>query len=105
MIISGGVNIAPDEVDRIAEGVAGVEEAACFEIPDEEFGALVGLAVVTSMDIDDPGARKLKHAIAARFREESEPMARPSTIRFVQEIPRTQSGKIRRAALGVITGE
>ncbi|MGA5544675.1 fatty acid--CoA ligase FadD10 [Mycobacterium sp. NPDC051198] len=104
MIISGGVNIAPDEVDRIAEGVAGVEEAACFEIPDDEFGALVGLAVVTSMDIDDSGARKLKHAIAARFREESEPMARPSTIRFVQEIPRTQSGKIRRAALGVVAG-
>ncbi|OBB32239.1 acyl-CoA synthetase [Mycolicibacterium peregrinum] len=104
MIISGGVNIAPDEIDRIAAGVAGVDEAACFEIPDEEFGALVGLAVVTSMDMDDSGARKLKHAIATRFRQESEPMARPSTIRFVQEIPRTQSGKIMRAALGVVTG-
>lgn len=104
MFISGGVNIAPDEVDRIAEGVAGVDEAACYEIPDEEFGALVGLAVVTSTSMDDSGARKLKHAIAARFRQESEPMARPSTIRFVQEIPRTQSGKIRRAALGAVAG-
>nr|WP_166909834.1 fatty acid--CoA ligase FadD10 [Mycobacterium sp. DL440] len=104
MIISGGVNIAPDEVDRIAEGVAGVSEAACYEIPDEEFGALVGLAVVSSMVLEESAARKLKHAIAARFREESEPMARPSTIRIVQEIPRTQSGKIVRAALGVVAG-
>ncbi|MGW4101007.1 fatty acid--CoA ligase FadD10 [Mycobacterium sp. NPDC004974] len=104
MIISGGVNIAPDEVDRIAEGVAGVSQAACYEIPDEEFGALVGLAVVASANLDESGARKLKHAIAARFRKESEPMARPSTIRFVQEIPRTQSGKIVRAALGVVAG-
>lgn len=104
MIISGGVNVAPDDVDRIAEGVAGVGEAACYEIPDEEFGALVGLAVVASTTLDETAARKLKHAIAARFRQESEPMARPSTIRLVHEIPRTQSGKIVRAALGGAAG-
>jgi long chain fatty acid CoA ligase FadD10 len=104
MIISGGVNVAPDEVDRIAEGVAGVSEAACYEIPDEEFGALVGLAVVASTRLDESAARKLKHAIAGRFRQESEPMARPSTIRFVPEIPRTQSGKIMRTSLGAVAG-
>ncbi|CRZ13401.1 fatty acid--CoA ligase FadD10 [Mycolicibacterium neworleansense] len=104
MIISGGVNIAPDEVDRIAEGVAGVGEAACYEIPDGEFGALVGLAVVASTALDESAARKLKHAIAARFRQESEPMARPSTIRFVHQIPRTQSGKIMRTSLGAVAG-
>ncbi|MGV0595764.1 fatty acid--CoA ligase FadD10 [Mycolicibacterium porcinum] len=102
MIISGGVNVAPDEVDRIAEGVPGVREAACYEIPDDEFGSLVGLAVVTSAILDESDARKLKHTIAARFREESEPMARPSTIRFVPDIPRTRSGKIVRAALSPV---
>lgn len=71
MIICGGVNIAPDEVDRIAEGVSGVREAACYEIPDEEFGALVGLAVVASAELDESAARALKHTIAARFRRES----------------------------------
>ncbi len=100
MIISGGVNIAPDEVDRIAEGVTGVGEAACYEIPDDEFGALVGLAVVPTTPLDQTGAKKLKHAIAARFRQESEPMARPSAIELVDEIPRTQSGKIIRTSLG-----
>ncbi|WP_029109838.1 fatty acid--CoA ligase FadD10 [Mycobacterium sp. URHD0025] len=104
MIISGGVNIAPDEVDRIAEGVPGVSEAACYEIPDREFGALVGLAVVTSTAPDGPAAKKLKHAIAARFRQESEPMARPSVITFVQVIPRTQSGKIVRTSLAATGG-
>lgn len=99
MIISGGVNIAPDEVDRIAEGVAGVREAACYEIPDAEFGALVGLAVVASADLDEAAARKLKQAIAARYRDESESMARPSTIVLVAEIPRTQSGKVMRVSL------
>lgn len=99
MFISGGVNIAPDEVDRIAEGAPGVREAACYEIPDPEFGALVGLAVVPSTDLDESAARKLKQAIAARFRQESESAARPSTIVIVAEIPRTQSGKVMRASL------
>ncbi|OSC39855.1 fatty acid--CoA ligase FadD10 [Mycobacterium decipiens] len=99
MIISGGVNIAPDEVDRIAEGVVGVRAAACYEIPDPEFGALVGLAVVPSTDLDEPAAGKLKQSIAARFRRDSESMARPSTIVIVADIPRTQSGKVMRASL------
>lgn len=105
MIISGGVNIAPDEVDRIAEGVSGVREAACYEIPDAEFGALVGLAVVASADLEESAARKLKHMIAARYRAESESMARPSTIVIVDEIPRTQSGKVMRASLAAAINE
>ncbi|MHA7665966.1 fatty acid--CoA ligase FadD10 [Mycolicibacterium sp. HS_4_1] len=99
MIISGGVNVAPDEVDRIAESVPGVGAAACYEIPDDEFGALIGLAVVPATDLDESGARKLKQAIAARYRSESESMARPSAIIIVPEIPRTQSGKVIRASL------
>ncbi|MEE6177659.1 fatty acid--CoA ligase FadD10 [Mycobacterium sp. 050134] len=99
MIISGGVNVAPDEVDRIAEAVAGVREAACYEIPDTEFGALVGLAVVPSTDLEESEARKLKQLIAAHYRREAESAARPSTIVMVAEIPRTQSGKVMRASL------
>ncbi|GAB2994912.1 acyl-CoA synthetase [Mycobacterium bourgelatii] len=99
MIISGGVNVVPDEVDRIAESVAGVREAACYEIPDEEFGALVGLAVVPSASLDDAAATELKQRIAATYRRESESMARPATITIVAEIPRTQSGKVMRASL------
>ncbi|MDT5137018.1 MAG: long chain fatty acid CoA ligase FadD10 [Mycobacterium sp.] len=102
MIISGGVNVAPDEVDRIAEGVVGVREAACYEIPDAEFGALVGLAVVPSAELDDAQARKLKQAIAARFRQESESAARPATIVIAAEIPRTQSGKVMRTSLAAM---
>ncbi|OMC29616.1 acyl-CoA synthetase [Mycobacterium sp. GA-1841] len=105
MIISGGVNIAPDEVDRIAEAVCGVGDAGCYEIPDVEFGAVVGLAVVPATALDQTGARKLKQAIAARFRQESEPMARPSVITVVHEIPRTASGKIMRTSLAATVGD
>jgi long chain fatty acid CoA ligase FadD10 len=105
MFISGGVNIAPDEVDRIAEGTTGVREAACYEIADPEFGALVGLAVVPSAELDESAARKLKQAIAARFRQQSESMARPATIAIVAEIPRTQSGKVMRASLAASIGK
>lgn len=99
MIISGGVNVVPDEVDRIAESVAGVGEAACYEIPDEEFGALVGLAVVPAAQLDELGTVELKQRIAATYRHESESMARPSIIAVVADIPRTKSGKVMRSAL------
>lgn len=105
MIISGGVNIEPDEVDRIARSVAGVADAACYEIADADFGALVGLAVVPSTDLDDDSARKLKHALAAHYRQESEPVARPSTIVIVADIPRTQSGKVMRSSLAASVDE
>ncbi|MFA4084601.1 fatty acid--CoA ligase FadD10 [Mycobacteroides salmoniphilum] len=105
MIISGGVNVVPDEVDRIAENVAGVGEAACYEIPDEEFGALVGLAVVPTAQLDGPGTAELKQRIAAKYRHESESMARPSIIAVVEDIPRTQSGKVMRSSLAAkLTG-
>lgn len=99
MIISGGVNVVPDEVDRIAQGVAGVGEAACYEIPDDEFGALIGLAVVPSTELTSSALSDLKRRIAASFRRESESMARPSAIEIVTQIPRTQSGKVRRGSL------
>ena len=104
MIISGGVNVAPDEVDRIAESVPGVRDAACFEIPNTEFGALVGLAVIPTTELDEPESRRLKQHIAATYRRESEPMARPSTIVIVDDIPRTQSGKVMRASLAAAVG-
>ncbi|MGV0626058.1 fatty acid--CoA ligase FadD10 [Mycolicibacter minnesotensis] len=99
MIICGGVNVAPDEVDRVAAAVPGVRDAACYEIPDPEFGALVGLAVVTAQDLDAGGTRALKQAIAARYRNEVESAARPSTIVVVTSIPRTASGKVMRTSL------
>lgn len=102
MIISGGINVAPDEVDRIAEQVDGVGEAACFEIIDEEFGALVGLAVVPSAPVDSEQERKLKQRIAAHFRTEAESAARPARIHLIAEIPRTQSGKVMRASLAAV---
>lgn len=102
MIISGGANVVPDEVDRIAESVAGVRDAACYEIPDDEFGALVGLAVIPMADLDKAQARELQKAIAARFREQAESIARPSRILIVKEIPRTPSGKVMRSSLAAV---
>lgn len=99
MIICGGVNVAPDEVDRVAESIPGVREAACYEIPDPEFGALVGLAVVASEKLNEASVRSLKQTIAARYRSEVESAARPSRIVLVNSIPRNQSGKVMRTSL------
>ena len=69
--------------------------AACPGGGVTEFLKVRGLAD----PVDDGRDRRLKQAIAARFRDESEPMARPARIVTVEAIPRTASGKVIRAEL------
>ncbi|MDN6374869.1 AMP-binding protein [Corynebacterium sp.] len=101
LIICGGSNVMPDDVDRIATSVAGVQDAAAFEIPDRRFGAVVGLAVIPEEDAPEGSARgrALKRTVAAEFRDRAEPESRPVRITIVDHIPRTASGKVRRGEL------
>uniref|UniRef100_UPI0025D7C93F AMP-binding protein n=1 Tax=uncultured Corynebacterium sp. TaxID=159447 RepID=UPI0025D7C93F len=102
LIICGGANVMPDDVDRIAVTVHGVKDAASFEIPDPSFGAVVGLVVVPTDSQAQEGTgsgRRLKRSVAAEFRLRAEAEARPAHIRIVERIPRTASGKIRRGKL------
>lgn len=102
LIICGGANVMPDDVDRIAVTVHGVKDAASFEIPDPSFGAVVGLAVVPTDPQAQEGTgsgRKLKRSVAAEYRFRAEAEARPAHIVIVDRIPRTASGKVRRGEL------
>ena len=98
MIISGGVNIAPDEVDRIAERVVGcsrgrmLRNTGCGVRSPGGSGCGPARRIWTRLR-----ARKLKQAIAARFRQESESMARPSTIVIVS---RYSSNAVRQGHAG-----
>ena len=55
LIISGGVNVYPAEVERVLGEVAGVEDIAVFGVDDEQWGQRVCAAVVGAVDDDRPG--------------------------------------------------
>ena len=90
MIISGGMNIYPAEVEAALERHPQVMEAAVFGIPSEEWGESVHAVVVAQ-----PGGAGLDAAAVQGFvREHLAGYKAPRSVDFRDEIPKTGSGKI-----------
>jgi long-chain acyl-CoA synthetase len=89
MIISGGVNIYPAEIEGELMKAPGVADCAVFGIPDEEYGEAV-CAVVQPM----PGASPTEAEIKAYLRAHVAGYKVPKRVDFAPELPREDSGKI-----------
>ncbi len=92
MIISGGANIYPAEIENVLLGHPSVVDAAVFGIPHEDWGEEVK-AVVEPVDGVEPSAELAADILAfcdgrlARFKT-------PKTIDFIEEMPRDPNGKL-----------
>ena len=89
-----GYRVELDEVEAAICAHEGVEEAAAFLVPDEEFGSHIAV-VVTGSDFGAPSS----DALAAFLRERIPRYAIPKDIEFSEALPRTTTGKIDRLAL------
>jgi malonyl-CoA/methylmalonyl-CoA synthetase len=88
LIISGGYNVYPREVEEVLEGCPGVAEVAVVGLPDEEFGERVTAVVVR----DDP---ELAEAEVQDFcRDDLAGYKKPREVVFVDELPRNAMGKV-----------
>jgi len=90
LIISGGVNVYPLEVEHALREHPGVEDVAVFGVPDDEWGQRVCAAVVGTAS---------EAELAAYARERLSPPKRPKTWRFLDDLPRTLTGKVQRDRL------
>lgn len=90
MIISGGVNIYPSDVEAALLDIPGVRDAAVLGLPDAEFGELVAACVAT--DLDEAALRAALAERLARFKI-------PRRFHIVESLPREDSGKIRKKNL------
>jgi long-chain acyl-CoA synthetase len=92
MIISGGVNIYPAEIEGVLITHPAVRDVAVFGIPDEEYGEQVKAAVELSdgFEPSDELAERLVEHTRARLAG----YKAPRTIDFVAEMPRTPTGKL-----------
>lgn len=99
VIISGGVNISPVELENAIEDHPAVAECAAFGFADEQWGELPAAAVVVRDGQAVSEADLLEHCAGkvARFK-------RLRRIVFVEELPITASGKVRRAAVKELYG-
>ncbi|MET0908365.1 MAG: fatty acid--CoA ligase, partial [Ilumatobacteraceae bacterium] len=89
MIISGGMNIYPAEIEAALEAHPDIYEAAVFGIPSDDWGELVHAVIVTR-----DGAELDEDAVNAFAREHLASYKVPRSISWIDELPKTGSGKI-----------
>jgi O-succinylbenzoic acid--CoA ligase len=92
LIVTGGENVAPQEVEAWLEAVPGIAMACVFSQPHEEWGEEVCAAVVIE------GAEYSEDALRDRMREALATHKRPKRIALVETLPLNRTGKIDRAA-------
>jgi long-chain acyl-CoA synthetase len=89
MVISGGVNVYPAEIEAVLTTMPGVRDCAVFGIPDPEFGEALAAAVQP-----EPGATLDADSIRAYLTARIAGYKVPRTVVLHPELPREESGKI-----------
>jgi acyl-CoA synthetase (AMP-forming)/AMP-acid ligase II len=89
MIVSGGENVFPAEVEDLLAGVAGVTEVAVLGVDDDEFGQRLRAYVVLA-----PGAELTEDELKDHVRSHLARYKVPRDIIFVDALPRNATGKI-----------
>jgi long-chain acyl-CoA synthetase len=92
MIISGGVNIYPAEIEGVLVEHPSIADAAVFGIPNEEFGEEVKAAVELMEDVE--ASEGLTAELIAHCREHLAGYKAPRSIDFEASLPRTPTGKL-----------
>jgi malonyl-CoA/methylmalonyl-CoA synthetase len=95
LIISGGYNIYPKEVELAIDELAGVQESAVIGVPHPDFGEAVTAVVVRRRE----GAAATEGAILAALREKLANFKLPKLVYFVDELPRNTMGKVQKNVL------
>jgi acyl-CoA synthetase (AMP-forming)/AMP-acid ligase II len=99
MIIRGGVNIYPAEVEEVLTGMPGIADAAVVGQPHPEFGETVAAFLVQAV-----GANLTEHEVAEYCGRHLANDKIPATVVWIEEIPRTPTGKIlKRELRGMLT--
>lgn len=92
IIISGGLNVYPAEIERVLIDIPGVLECAVFGLPDETFGELPAVAIVTDRTMT---ADHILAACGDRIARHK----RPRRIEFMDALPKSPAGKVLRTEL------
>ncbi|RMH76512.1 MAG: long-chain fatty acid--CoA ligase, partial [Actinomyces sp.] len=95
VIVRGGENLSPAEIEEVARQVPGVADAAAVGVSDLEWGEMVALVVVP----DDPSAPPDPEAIVEHIRSRLRSIKVPGRIVWRDELPYNETGKLLRRVL------
>ena len=94
LIVSGGMNIYPAEVEAAIAELPGVAEVAVVGAPHERWGQTVAAVVVTAT-----GARLTEAEVIEHCRTRLASYKKPTVVRFADTLPKTAGLKIKRQAI------
>jgi acyl-CoA synthetase (AMP-forming)/AMP-acid ligase II len=100
MILSGGENVFPQEVEELLVGHEAVADAAVIGVPDPDFGQRLAAFVVVK-----PGAEASADELREYVRTRLARYKVPREIAFVDQLPRTSTGKLQRRRLHELAPE
>ncbi|MDZ4376147.1 MAG: AMP-binding protein [Phenylobacterium sp.] len=90
LIITGGLNVYPGEIEQVLDGLPGVQESAVIGLPHADFGEAVTAVVCGDGD---------EAAIVSAARRSLAPYKAPKRVLFVDALPRNAMGKVQKALL------
>ncbi len=101
MVVSGGENLYPSEVERCLSGHPAVVDVAVVGVPDDDFGQRLRAVVVTADGTADGNAAAdaLAEELRGWVRERLARFSVPREVTFVDELPRNATGKVLRSML------
>jgi malonyl-CoA/methylmalonyl-CoA synthetase len=94
MIISGGLNIYPKEIELVLDDMPGVSESAVIGIPHPDFGESVVAVLVAASD-----AAPDSEAVISHCREQLANFKVPKQVHYIDSLPRNAMGKVQKNLL------
>ncbi len=94
LIISGGLNVYPKEIETLIDSIEGVVESAVFGLPHPDFGEAVAASVVVAI-----GSTLDAETIKAALRDKLANFKQPKAIFVVEDLPRNTMGKVQKSVL------
>ncbi|MEP7207804.1 MAG: malonyl-CoA synthase [Casimicrobiaceae bacterium] len=94
LIITGGLNVYPKEIEDRIDAVEGVDESAVIGVPDVDFGEAVAAVVVRK-----PGTTLSEAGLIAALKAEIASFKVPKQVIFVESLPRNAMGKVQKNIL------
>jgi malonyl-CoA/methylmalonyl-CoA synthetase len=94
LVISGGYNVYPKEIEMLIDELPGVAESAAFGVPHADLGEALTVAVVAR-----PGASLSEQQVIAHVKSKLANFKVPKRVVFVADLPRNAMGKVLKASL------
>ena len=96
LIIRGGYNVYPREIEEVLYTHEAVFEAAVFGIPDDDLGEEIAAVIVPK-----PGAEATADDLRQYVKSQVAPYKYPRVIKFSNELPKTAAGKILKREISI----